>query len=451
MNPQQPQVYERPVLVRHQSGLVNKFAHSQALRPQREIEGVGVADLLAKYGSPLFVFSEKTLQARYRELYQAFALRYPKVRIAWSYKTNYLGSITEIFHREGAYAEVVSEFEYEKALAAGVPAERIHFNGPYKPLEVLARALRLGTMVHIDHFDELASAEQIAKELGIRPKVAIRINFRTEGTTHWGRFGFGLESGQAIDAVRRIVGGNVLELAGLHAHIGTFITDPLTYREAATTVAGFANSLRQRFGLMLEFIDLGGGFASHNTLKAQYLPGSQATPSFSRYAEAIVEGLASLDYPPRQLPTLVLETGRALVDDAGYLLSTVHANKRLPDGRRGIVLDAGVTTLFTSFWYKHEVVPAQPFRGTPEPTVFFGPLCMNIDVMRETMLFPPMEAGDHVVFRTVGAYNVTQWMQFITYRPAVVLISAQGEHALIRRRERLESVTAEEERAPWLR
>ena len=200
----------------------------------------------------------------------------------------------------------------------------------------------------------------------------------------------------------------------------------------------------------LDFIDLGGGIPSHNTLKAQYLPGEQATPSFTRYAEAIADGLSHLDYPPDELPTLVMENGRALVDDAGFLITTVHANNRMPDGRRAVVIDAGVNVLFTAFWYKHDVVPTRHLRGMPEPTVVYGPLCMNIDVVRETMLFPPIEVGENLVFRNVGAYNVTQWMQFITYRPAAVLISPKREHALLRHGEDLEAVARLEEMPPWL-
>jgi len=110
-----------------------------------------------------------------------------------------------------------------------------------------------------------------------------------------------------------------------------------------------------------------------------------------------------------------------------------------------------VNTLFTSNWYRHDLVPAQDFHGTPEPTVVYGPLCMNIDVVRDNLLFPPMAVGDHLVFRTVGAYNVTQWMQFIVERPAVVLVSRTGEAAVIRRRESLETLLAQEEMPAWLR
>lgn len=443
--------YERPVLVRHVSGHMNKFGRLQALRPLTHLEGVPVVELVERYGSPLFVFSEKVMRDRYRELHDALARRWAKVRLAWSYKTNHLGGICRVFHREGAWAEVVSGLEYERAVGLGIPGDRIHFNGPYKPEPVLERALREGAMVHADHFDELALMEQIAERTKMRPKIAIRVNLATDTVPAWNRFGFNLESGQARDAVARIISGDRLELVGLHCHLGTFIQETSAYRQAAEKLARFANELRETFGVQLTFLDLGGGFASHNTLRAQYLPGDQATPSFDRYADALCDGLSALTYPPREQPTLVLETGRALVDDAGYLVTTVVANKRLPDGRRAVVLDAGVNVLFTSFWYKHDVVPAQDFRGMMEPTVFYGPLCMNIDEMHETILFPSLAVGERVVFKNVGAYNVTQWMQFIAPRPAVALIGAERRHALVRRAETLDDVRGPEEMPEWLR
>lgn len=443
--------YERPSIVRHQMGAMNKFGRLEGMRPLTHIDGAAVADLVAAHGSPLFVFSERTLVRRYRELHEAFTRRWAKVRIAWSYKTNYLEAICRVFHREGAWAEVVSPFEMEKALHNGVPADRIHWNGPYKPDAAVEKAITGGTIIHLDNLDELARVERIAEEKGIRPKVAIRVNMAIEGQPPWSRFGFNLESGQAKDAVARLVSGGRLVLIGIHCHIGTFILDPEAYGKAARKMAGLANDIKAAHGIKLSFIDLGGGFASHNTLKAQYLLGEQAAPSFARYAEAICEGLGELDYPASELPTLVLETGRALVDDAGYLITTVEANKRLPDGRRGLVLDGGVNLLFTSFWYKHDVVPAQEFRGLLEPTVMYGPLCMNIDVMRDTMQFPPMSAGDRLVFRNVGAYNVTQWHQFITLRPAVVMVGLDGRVARIRRAETVDDFIAIEETPPWLR
>ncbi len=249
----------------------------------------------------------------------------------------------------------------------------------------------------------------------------------------------------------RIVGGGSLELIGLHCHIGTFIQDPAAHGQAAGKLARFANEIRAAHGIKLSFLDLGGGFASPNTLKGQYLQGEQTAPSFARYADAICDGLAALDVPAAELPTLVLETGRALVDEAGYLVSSVHATKRLPDGQRALVLDAGVNVLFTSYWYNHEVLPAQETRGLPEPVVLYGPLCMNIDVLRDSVSLAPLSVGDRVVFKNVGAYNMTQWMQFIALRPAVVMVGSEGKVAVVRRAEQVADVSACEAVPEWLR
>ncbi|MDI7260691.1 MAG: diaminopimelate decarboxylase [Thermodesulfobacteriota bacterium] len=442
--------YEKPILVKHQVGLFDKFGRLQAISPMTHIDGWSVSDLVEKYGSPLFVFSERTMVRCCRELKELLALRYPKFQLAWSYKTNYLDAICKVFDREGSWAEVVSEFEFEKALRLGIPPSRIIFNGPYKPESALEKGLKEGVRIHIDHFDELSLMEKVADRLRIRPEVGIRINFSISSVPSWDRFGFNLENGQAWTAVKRLAVSGRLSLAGLHCHIGTFILDPNAYREAASRMVDFSNRLRDEMGLSIKWIDLGGGFASINTLHSQYLPGNQVTPSFSQYVEAIAEGLEHLNGPASGLPILLLETGRALIDEAGYLITTVQANKRLSDGRRALVVDTGIHHLVTSNWYRHEVVPAQEFNGTYEPTMICGPLCMNLDVIRSNLLYPPVKTGDRLVIKTVGAYNVTQWMQFITLRPNVVMISRNGQCNIIRHRETLNHIVALEEVPPWI-
>jgi diaminopimelate decarboxylase len=448
-NPKPP--YERPTLVRHEMGLMNKFSRVQSMRPRTEIAGVPITELIDAYGSPLFVFSEKTIVERYRELRDAFERRYPKVRIAWSYKTNYLDAICRVFHGEGAWAEVVSEFEWEKARRLGVPGDRIHFNGPYKPEAALERVLREGTIVHIDHFDEMLLAERVAEKLGVRPKVALRLNLAVGAVPQWSRFGFNLESGQARDAVNRLVSGGRLDLTGIHCHLGTFIAEADAYRDEARKLAEFANEVRERHGVRLAFIDIGGGFASHNTLKAQYLPGDQATPSFSAICGRRLRRAGGPRSPLRFAADARLGRRKSARGRRGLSWCRRSSPTRgLPDGRRGLVVDAGVNVLFTSFLVPARRGARSVFRGMAEPTVLYGPLCMNIDVVRETSCSSRRcEVGDRVVFENVGAYNVTQWMQFITYRPAVVLVGPDGRHARIRRAEDLQSVVGHEEAPPW--
>jgi diaminopimelate decarboxylase len=216
------------------------------------------------------------------------------------------------------------------------------------------------------------------------------------------------------------------------------------YKVAMAKLADLAFRLEKKFGVNLKYIDIGGGFASKNTLKGSYLPGKDTVPSFDEYAEAITSALLNSEINPKKLPVLILETGRALIDDAGYLLGTVIANKRLADGRRATIVDIGVNLIFTSFWYEHEIHPAKPSSEHLEESTIYGPLCMNIDVLRETIAFPILKKGDHFVIIRIGAYNMTQWMQFITLRPNVVLIDANGKDHIIRKAEKLEDVMASE-------
>lgn len=141
-------------------------------------------------------------------------------------------------------------------------------------------------------------------------------------------------------------------------------------------------------------------------------------------------------------PHLFLETGRALIDDAGYLVTSVVGNKTLPTGRRALLIDAGVNFLYTTTWYDLTVSPTKQHSGTWEEVGLFGPLCMNIDRIRDSVLLPNLKRGETLVLGPVGAYNVTQWMQFIEMRPNVVMISPSGEPRLIRRKETVEDINS---------
>ncbi|MFO7614468.1 MAG: hypothetical protein R6W71_07505 [Bacteroidales bacterium] len=432
--------YERPAIKRLEAQMPNKFGLRTAYVPMTHIDGVAVKDLLKEHGSPLFVISERTIREKYQEARQAFTNRYPKVQFAWSYKTNYLNAVCNIFHQEGSWAEVVSGFEYDKALANGIDPRLIIFNGPDKHEENLRKAIVNDSLIHIDHLEELYSIIRLADETGKRPRVAIRVNMDTGVFPIWDRFGFNYENGQAWDALNKIMRSGKLELTGLHCHIGTFMLSPSAYGVAALKLADLAIGIQQRYNHEIKYIDMGGGFPSGNTLKGAFLPGTDTNPGFDALAEAITTPLVNSNFPQGKMPLLILETGRALVDEAGYLLGTVISNKRSSTGKRITIIDVGVNLLFTSFWYDHKISPAQSFSNYTEETMLYGPLCMNIDVVRENAVLPLLNKGDQFVIHHVGAYDMTQWMQFITLRPRVVLIDMEGRAHIIRQCETLESI-----------
>ncbi len=438
------QIYERPVIMKQQSGFMNKFGSSHITLPKTEIEGVPVSRLVEDFGSPLFVISERKIRENQRNALRIFKTRYPKVQFAWSYKTNYLNAVCSVFHQEGSWAEVVSEFEYERAKKLGVPGKYIIFNGPDKNKRALETAMKDKAKIHIDHFDELYEIIELSEKNGLKAQVAIRVNMDTGIYPKWDRFGFNYENGEAMEALKRIMIHPNLILAGIHTHIGTYMMTVEAYKNAVAKLVALITELKSNFNKSLEYIDIGGGFPSINTLKGQYLPAEQVLPTLDEFADAITSELFTLNLGANELPTLILESGRALIDNAGYLIGTVLANKRLSDGKKSIILDTGVNLLFTSFWYKHKIAPAQQSGTVTENTSIYGPLCMNIDCIREDIVLPSLKKGEHVVIFDVGAYNMTQWMQFITLRPNIVMIMEDHSVELVRESEDLEYVMSKE-------
>jgi len=446
----QKKPYERPFIQHLNTGFMNKFGTRTDFGPVDQIDGVPVKSLIKDYGSPLFVISERTLRQTYRSAVRAFKTRYPKVQFAWSYKTNYINAVCNVFHQEGSWAEVVSMFEYKKAIGNGVPGEKIIFNGPEKTREDLEIAVNNRSLIHIDHFDELYMLADLLENTGKKARVAIRMNMDTGVYPMWDRFGFNYENGQAWNAINKIMSHDEMVLEGLHCHIGTYMLSANAYAVAAWKLCDLVYHTKQKWNHSIQYIDLGGGFASANTLKGSYLQGADVIPTFDDYAEAISNTILNFGFRKDELPLLILETGRALVDDAGYLLGSVIANKTLSDGRRATVFDFGVNILFTAFWYNHKISPAQPHSHHTEETVCYGPLCMNIDVVHDNISLPLLNPGDHVVVHKVGAYNMTQWMQFIQMRPKVVMIDQEGQPHIIRNNETVETLEALESKPAHL-
>ena len=435
--------YEKPVIIKVDFTMASKYGSplkSQKIRS--EIDGVDVRELVEKYGSPLFVFSQKQIEEKYHEYYNAFSSRYPDVTFGWSYKTNYLDAICKIYHKLGSIAEVVSEFEYEKARSLGIEGKDIIFNGPYKPKEALKKAVIEGAKIHIDHWYEINDLEEIADELGVEIPVAIRCNMNTGVYPQWSRFGFNIDNGEAIDAIKRIYEGKKLILRGLHSHIGTFMLSASAYGVETKKLIELKNRIQEDFGYEIEYIDIGGGFASKNRLKGVYQSPEVIVPSADEYAEAITNAI--YENNKGNLPKLYLETGRALIDEAGYLLTSVFASKRLPDGKKSYIVDAGVNLLYTAFWYNFDIALDRRYDGLNEPSMINGPLCMNIDVIAENIMLPPLNRGSVLSIWPVGAYNITQSMQFIRYRPRVVLIDNDSNVHIIREADDLEYVREKE-------
>lgn len=415
-----------------------------------QIDGrADVGALVEEFGSPLFVVSEAGLRASIRAFRSVFTAAGVETRIAYSYKTNYLPAVCRVFHDEGALAEVVSGMEYSLARALGVPGEDIVFNGPHKTREDLARAFAEGALVNIDGFDDLDRAVEVARASDRPARIGIRVNFRY-GPAPWTKFGFSDERGESQRALERIAAEPNLELICIHNHSGTFQLDPKIYGRATEVLIDTAKRARA-LGMAPSIADLGGGFPSSNRLKPIFDRPHPLSPEDERiapFAEAILNPLCRAKDAFGEQPVLMLEPGRAVVDAPVTLITTVIATKENAGHQAGVVIDAGVNLLPTAYWYDHEVGELAEGDGEQgvarRPVSIFGPLCMQIDVVRDSALLPPLTVGTPLAIANVGAYSISQSMQFIQERPAVVMMGPDGPE-VIRRRETWRDVFALDE------
>lgn len=189
----------------HAAAERNCFARGVHTPALFEIDGNPIPALVADFGSPLFVFSEHTLRSKARHARETFRRRYPKTSFAWSFKTNHLQSVCQILRQEGWIAEVVSDFEYEKARYLGFAGPDIVFNGPYKPRAILRRAIDEGALLHIDNWDELSLIEELTRDRREPLDVGIRVWLDAGIRPVWSKFGFALANGEAERAAERIV------------------------------------------------------------------------------------------------------------------------------------------------------------------------------------------------------------------------------------------------------
>ena len=402
-------------------------------------ESFDLSELLEKYGSPLFMVSEKKLRALYRNFVKCFTEAGIDTVVAYSYKTNYLPAVCSILHEEGASAEVVSGMEYSLARSLGIDPKDIIFNGPYKSREELETALGEGALVNIDGFSDFDAVNDVANSLNKPVRVGIRVNFH-HGPEPWTKFGFNNDNGDCQKALERIAANPSLKLEMLHNHSGTFVIFHEIYAKATDVLIDVARRAR-KMGLEPTKIDVGGGFPSTNRLKPFFdLPGRSGNRGdvLFPYAEAIFNRLSPAKDAFGGKPTLVLEPGRAIVDAAVQLACTVVAKKDIPGQGKAIILDAGVNLVPTACWYDHKIESHTNEKSDSDALLesvnVFGPLCMQIDILRERALLPPAKVGEPVIISNVGAYCHTQSMQFIETRPATVLLGPNGVD-VIRRRE----------------
>ena len=396
-------------------------------------EKVSAEELVATYGTPLYVYSEQAILERYREFNGAFEGL--DRLIAYSVKANGNLSLLRLLGSEGAGADIVSMGELYRARLAGIPPERIVFSGVGKRVDEIAAALNEGIYAfNVESEGELRELAHMGEAMGKPAPIALRVNPDIETPTphHYTRTGhkatkFGLPIEDAPTLYKYAREAKGLRIRGVDVHIGSQILEVDPYRKALHRVLELVDELK-REGIELEYIDLGGGFG----IPYEDEPG----PSARDFAKALMQDLKGTGL------RLVLEPGRFIMGPSGMLLTRVIYVKTTSE-KTFVITDAGMNDLLRPSHYAsyHHVQPAQNHRDRPDKRVdVVGPICETGDFLALDRELQQVRDGELLAFRTTGAYGFSMASTYnARTRPAEVLVNG-SQHRLIRSRETLDDL-----------
>lgn len=403
------------------------------------LEGVPLAGIAARHGTPAYVYSRAALSARYLEIDAALSGR-PHA-VCYAVKANPSLAVLDALARLGSGADIVSGGELYRALCAGIPASRIVFSGVGKTRKEMAEALDAGIlMFNAESFSELAALDGVAASLGRRAPVSLRINPGVSPGTHpyvatgLRESKFGVAGERAVEGYERIRALGHVEAVGISCHIGSQLASTEPFREAAALVASLVRELRGA-GFGIRYVDLGGG------LGIRY--GEESPPTPAAYAAALSGALGDLD------AELVVEPGRSVVGNAGVLLTRALYTKRSDDTRFAIV-DAGMNDLLRPSLYGafHAIEHVAAVGREEETTDVVGPVCESGDFLAKRRRMPRVVAGDLLAVLGAGAYGFAMSSTYNSRPLAAEVMVSGGRDWLVRERGAYEDLVRGERAAP---
>ncbi|MFI7249129.1 diaminopimelate decarboxylase [Micromonospora chalcea] len=402
------------------------------------VAGLDVRDLAAEYGTPAYVLDEDDLRERCREFRAAF----PDADVYYAGKAFLCRAVVRMIAEEGLFLDVCTGGELATALSAGMPAERIGFHGNNKSVAELTRAVDAGVgRIIVDSFTEIDRLSELARERGVRPKVLVRVTVGVEAHTHEfiatahedQKFGFSLAGGAAAAAAFKILDEGVLELRGLHSHIGSQIFDASGFEVSARRVLALQSQIRDARGVELPELDLGGGFGIAYTTQDD-----PASPhDLAKRLRKIVDGECAAEN--LAVPHLSVEPGRAIVGPAVFTLYQAGTVKDVDGLRTYVSVDGGMSDNIRTALYDASYSATVANRTSTAPPMLarvVGKHCESGDiVVKDEFLPADVQPGDLVAVPGTGAYCRSMASNYNHVpRPPVVAVR-DGRARLIVRRE----------------
>lgn len=408
-------------------------------------EDVSAAELAEKYGTPLWVYSKRTLLHHLKQIQTAFAAVDPV--ICYSVKANSNLGILKVMKEAGSSFDVVSGGEFFRVKKAGADTSKIIFAGVGKTDEEIRFALDNNLlMFNVESEAELDVIANVAGQMGRVAPVALRLNPDIDAKTHakttTGKKGnkFGMDIERAGQLADKVLGDKRLSLRGIHMHLGSPILSTEPYAAAVQKAVEVVAEFRRK-GHDTRWVNLGGGFGIHYR-KQEALPASD-------YAAVIVPAIKAAGC------RLALEPGRFIVGNSGVLLSRVVYTKR-EGGKLFVIQDAAMNDLVRPAMYDafHRIWPAKPSVDPPadyeveipgcEPADVVGPICESGDYLAKGRYLPPMQRGDLMCTFSAGAYGMAMSSNYNSRPRAAEVLVDGATHSLIRRRETYEDLVEPE-------
>lgn len=423
---------------------VPESAHFRREAGELTCDGVPLRALAEAHGTPLHVLSEAAVRAAYEAVTASLREGAPERPhlVCYAMKANGSPGLLRRLVALGAGCDVVSGGELYWALRAGFPADRVVMSGVGKTDAELEAAVRAGASIHVESEAEIEALRPIAERLGRPARIGLRINPNVDAATHpYIATGlFDTKFGLSMDLGRRLgreLARGPLVLESISSHIGSQIGDVEALREAAEITASLAVACRAE-GAPITRVDVGGGWP------VAYGDEDAAFPAYREIGAAIGRGVRAAKAPDEL--TLVIEPGRALVGQAGVLVSRVLFEKRQqsPDGRsrRFVIVDGAMTELIRPSLYGayHAIEAVAADRGAPSRADVVGPVCESGDFFARDRLLPPLARGDLIALRTTGAYGAAMASEYNARPRAAEVMVVEGGVELLRPRGRIEAL-----------
>lgn len=405
-------------------------------------EGVSVADIAGKVGTPFYLYSEKTLRQHFRVFDSAFT-DLPHI-VCYAVKANSNIALLRLFASEGGGVDIVSGGELYRALQAGVDPQKVVYSGVGKRLDEIEYALRSNIlMFNVESSQELQVIDECAGRLGLKAGIALRVNPDVDPGTHpyistgLKENKFGIDIDKSVDDYRRAMSLKNLDIKGVSCHIGSQLTKITPFTDALERLKKLMGILKNE-GITIKYLDMGGGLGiTYN---------AEEPPHPTDYAKEIIGAAKDLGC------TFIFEPGRVIVGNAGILVTKVLYTKS-NEAKNFIIVDAGMNDLVRPSLYGsyHHIQPVRKNDAEEIVADVVGPICESGDYLAKGRQLPAFKNDDLMAVMSAGAYGFTMSSNYNSRPRIAEILVSEGSFNVIRKREEYTDLVRNEEIPDYLK